>query len=163
MIRLNFASTNVDAHSMRDLPPLHRLALVRRLDRDGRSTSMDAEMADDDFSLYDDEEPTLPLRDKANAYPSESVEARSIYFLMDDMTSGKVVDARTLTGFPTLLRDGIVTPDGLFSEEFLEEMELYKEYHERRGREIRARRKRSPAEGFVTHVNKARRQRLMGE
>ncbi len=146
---------------MGDLPPLHRLALVRRLDRDVRSTSMDAEMTDDDFSLYDDEEPTLPLRDKANAYPSGSVEARSIYFLMDDMINGKVVDARQFTGFPTLLRDGIVTPDGLFSEEFLEEMELYKEYHERRGREIRARRKRSPAEGV--HVHKARRHRLMGE
>jgi len=125
---------------------------------------MDAEMADDDFSLYDDEEPTLPLREKANAYPDGSVEARSIYFLMDDMTSGKVVDARTLAGFPTLLRDGIVTPYGLLSEEFLEEMELYKEYHERRGREIRARRKRPAVpEGFVTHVNKARRQRFMGE
>ena len=148
---------------MGDLPPLHRLALVRRLDRDGPPTSMDAEMADD-FSLYDDEEPTLPLRDKANAYPSESEEARSIYFLMDDMTSGKVVDARTLSGFPTLLRDGIVTPYGLLSEEFLEEMELYKEYHERRGREIRARRKRPAVpEGMQTHVNKARQQRLMGE
>jgi len=124
---------------------------------------MDADMADD-FSLYDDEEPTLPLRDKANAYPSGSVEARSIYFLMDDMINGKVVDARTLAGFPTLLRDGIVTPDGLFSEEFLEEMELYKEYHERRGREIRARRKRPAVpEGMQTHVNKARQQRLMGE
>lgn len=148
---------------MGDLPPLHRLALVRRLDRDGRPTSMDADMADD-FSLYDDEEPTLPLRDKANAYPSGSVEARSIYFLMGDMINGKVVDARTLAGFPTLLRDGIVTPYGLFSEEYLEEMELYKEYHERRGREIRARRKRPAVpEGMVTDVNKARRQRLMGE
>ena len=149
---------------MRDLPPLHCLALVRRLDRDGPPTSMDAEMADDDFTLYDDEEPTLPLMEKANAYPSESKEARSIYFLLDDMTSGKVVDGRTLTGFPTLVRDGIVTPDGLLSEEFLEEMELYKEYHERRGREIRARRKRPAVpEGMQTHVNKARQQRLMGE
>ena len=147
---------------MRDLPPLHRLARVRLLDRDGQPTGM--EMADDDFSLYDDEEPTLPLREKANAYPSMSVEARSIYFLLDDMTNGKVVDARTLAGFPTLLRDGIVTPDGLLSEEFLEEMELYKEYHERRGREIRARRKRPAVpEGMQTHVNKARQQRLMGE
>ena len=147
---------------MGELPPLHRLARVSLLDRDGGSTGMDMDMADD-FSLYDDEEPTLPLREKANAYPSESEEARSVYFLMDDMTNGKVVDARTLAGFPTLLRDGIVTPDGLFSEEFLEEMELYKEYHERRGREIRARRKRPEVpEGMVTHVNKARRQRLMG-
>ena len=121
-------------------------------------TGMDMDM-DDDFSLYDDEEPTLPLMEKANAYPSKSKEAASIYFLMDDMTSGRVVDARQFTGFPTLLRDGIVTPDGLFSEEFLEEIELYKEYHERRGREIRARRKRSDAEGV--HVNKARRQRFM--
>ena len=122
---------------------------------------MDVEMADDDFNLYDDEEPTLPLRKKANAYPKRSKEAVSLYFLMDDMTSGRVVDARQFTGFPTLLRDGIVTPDGLFSEEFLEEIELYKEYHDRRGREIRARRERSPAEGV--HVNKARRLRLMGE
>ena len=160
MIRSNFAFTNVDAHGMGDLPPLHRLAHVRLLDRDGRPTGMDME-TDDDFSLYDDEEPTLPLRGKANAYPSGSEEARSIYFLLDDMTSGKVVDARQFTGFPTLLRDGIVTPDGLLSEEFLEEIELYKEYHERRGREIRARKKRSPAEGV--HVNKARRQRFMGE
>ena len=163
MIRLNFASTNVDAHTMGDLPPLHRLARVRLLDRDGGSTGMNMD-TEDDFSLYDDEEPTLPLREKANAYPSESEEARSVYFLMDDMTNGKVVDARALAGFPTLLRDGIVTPDGLFSEEFLEEMELYKEYHERRGREIRARRKRPAVpEGMVTDVNKARRQRLMGE
>ena len=125
-------------------------------------TGMDMDM-DDDFSLYDDEEPTLPLMEKANAYPSKSKEAASIYFLMDDMTNRRVVDARQFTGFPTLLRDGIVTPDGLLSEEFLEEMELYKEYHERRGREIRARRKRSAAEGVVTHVNKARRHRLMGE
>jgi len=148
---------------MGDLPPLHRLARVRHLAPDGRPTGMNMD-TEDDFSLYDDEEPTLPLREKANAYPSESEEARSVYFLMDDMTSGKVVDARTLAGFPTLLRDGIVTPDGLFSEEFLEEMELYKEYHERRGREIRARRKRPDVpEGMVTDVNKARRQRLMGE
>lgn len=148
---------------MGDLPPLHRLARVRQLFIDGPPTSMDVEMADDDFSLYDDEEPTLPLRKKANAYPKRSKEAVSLYFLMDDMTNGRVVDARQFTGFPTLLRDGIVTPDGLFSEEFLEEIELYKEYHDRRGREIRARRERSPAEGVVTHVNKARRQRLMGE
>lgn len=148
---------------MGDLPPLHRLARVRHLAPNGRHTGMDMDMADDDFSLYDDEEPTLPLREKANAYPSGSVEARSIYFLMDDMTSGKVVDARTSAGFPTLLRDGIVTPYGLLSEEFLEEMELYKEYHERRGREIRARRKRPAVpEGMVTDVNKARRQRFMG-
>ena len=147
---------------MRDLPTLHRLARVRLLDRDGQPTGM--EMADDDFSLYDDEEPTLPLREKANAYPSMSVEARSIYFLLDDMTSGKVVDARTLAGFQTLLRDGLVTPEGLLSAELLEEMELYKEYHERRGREIRARRKRPDVpEGMQTHVNKARQQRLMGE
>jgi len=146
---------------MGDLPPLHRLARVHHLAPDGPPTSMDAEMADDDFSLYDDEEPTLPLREKANAYPKKSKEAVSLYFLMEDMTNGRVVDARQFTGFPTLLRDGIVTPDGLFSEEFLEEIELYKEYHERRGREIRARRKRSPAEGV--HVNKAHRQRLMGE
>ena len=146
---------------MGDLPPLHRLALVRPLDRDRPPTSMDAEMADDDFSLYDDEEPTLPLMKKAKAYPKKSKEHVSLYFLMEDMENGRVVDARQFTGFPTLLRDGIVTPDGLFSEEFLEEIELYKEYHERRGREIRARRKRSDAEGV--HVNKARRQRLMGE
>ena len=147
---------------MGDLPPLHRLALVRHLAPNERPTGM--EMADDDFSLYDEEEPTLPLREKMKAYPSMSVEARSIYFLLDDMTNGKVVDARTLAGFPTLLRDGIVTPDGLLSEEFLEEMELYKEYHERRGREIRARRKRPAVpQGVITHVNKARRQRFMGE
>ena len=54
-----------------------------------------------------------------------------------------------------------MTPDGLLSEEVLEEIELYKEYHERRGREIRARKKRSSAEGV--HVNKARRQRFMGD
>ena len=148
---------------MGDLPPLHRLARVRQLFIDGPPTSMDVEMADDDFSLYDDEEPTLPLRKKANAYPKRSKEAVSLYFLMDDMTNGRVVDARQFTGFPTLLRDGIVTPDGLFSEEFLEEIELYKEYHERRGREIRARRKRPDVpEGVRTHVNKARRQRFMG-
>ena len=148
---------------MRDLPPLHRLALVRHLAPNGWPTGMDMDTVDD-FSLYDDEEPTLPLREKMKAYPSMSVEARSIYFLLDDMTSGKVVDARTLAGFPTLLRDGIVTPDGLLSEEFLEEMELYKEYHERRGREIRAHRKRPAVpEGMQTHVNKARRQRFMGE
>ena len=128
-----------------------------------RASETRPDMADDD-SLYDDEEPTLPLREKANAYPSESVEARSVYFLLDDMANRKVVDARTLAGFPTLLKDGIVTADGLLSEEFLEEMEEYKEYHERRGREIRARRKRPAVpEGMVTHVNKARRQRLMGE
>ena len=148
---------------MGDLPPLHRLALVRHPAPDGRPTGMDMDTVDD-FSLYDDEEPTLPLREKMKAYPSMSVEARSIYFLLDDMTNGKVVDARTLAGFPTLLRDGLVTPDGLLSEKFLEEMELYKEYHERRGREIRARRKRPAVpEGMQTHVNKARQQRLMGE
>ena len=146
---------------MGDLPPLHRLARVRQLFIDGPPTGMDAEMDDDDFSLYDDEEPTLPLREKANAYPKKSKEHVSLWFLMDDMENGRVVDARQFTGFPTLLRDGIVTPDGLLSEEFLEEIELYKEYHERRGREIRARKKRSPAEGV--HVNKARRQRFMGE
>ena len=160
MIRLNLAFTNVDAHTMGDLPPLHRLALVHHLAPNGRPTGMDME-TDDDFSLYDDEEPTLPLREKANAYPKKSKEHVSLWFLMDDMTNGRVVDARQFTGFPTLLRDGIVTPDGLLSEEFLEEIELYKEYHDRRGREIRARKKRSPAEGV--HVDKARRQRLMGE
>ena len=148
---------------MGDLPPLHRLARVRQLFIDGPPTGMDAEMDDDDFSLYDDEEPTLPLMKKAKAYPKKSKEHVSLWFLMDDMENGSVVDARQFTGFPTLLRDGIVTPDGLLSEEVLEEIELYKEYHERRGREIRARKKRSPAEGVVTHVNKARRQRLMGE
>ena len=149
---------------MRNLPPLHRLARVHHLVPDGPPTSMDAEMADDDFSLYDEEEPTLPLMEKANSYPSESKEAASIYFLLEDMTNRRVVDARRMTGFPTLLRDGLVTPDGLLSEEFLEEMELYKEYHERRGREIRARRKRPAVpEGMQTHVNKARQQRLMGE
>ena len=118
-------------------------------------------MADDD-SLYDDEEPAFPLRKKIQAYPSMSVEARSIYFLVDDMVEGKVVDARTLAGFPTLLRDGLVTPDGLLSEELLEEMEEYKEYHERRGREIRDRKGRPAVpEGVLTHVNKARRQRFM--
>lgn len=149
---------------MGDLPPLHRLARVRHLAPDGRPTSMDAEMADDDFSLYDDEEPTLPLMEKRKAYPSMSVEARSIYFLLDDMANRKVVDARKMAGFPTLLRDGLVTPDGLLSEEFLEEMELWKEYKERRGREIRARRKRPAVpQGVITDVNKARRQRFMGE
>ena len=147
---------------MGDLPPLHRLARVRQLFINGRPTGMDMDM-DDDFSLYDDEEPTLPLREKAKAYPKKSKEAVSLYFLREDMTNGRVVDERQFTGFSTLLKDGIVTPDGLPSEEFLEEIELYREYHERRGREIRARRKRSPAEGVVTHVNKARRQRLMGE
>ena len=122
---------------------------------------MSMDMADD-FSLYDDEEPAFPLRKKIQAYPSMSVEARSIYFLIEDMTNGKVVDARRMSGFPTLLRDGIVTPDGLLSEEFLEEMELYKEYHERRGREIRDRKKRPAVpEGVLTDVNKARRQRFM--
>ena len=52
-------------HTMGDLPPLHRLARVRQLFIDGPPTSMDAEMDDDDFSLYDDEEPTLPLMKKA--------------------------------------------------------------------------------------------------
>ena len=117
----------------------------------------------DDDSLYDDEEPAFPYRKKIQAYPSESKEAVSIYFLMEDLQNGKVIDARRMTGFPTLLRDGIVTPDGLLSEEVLEEIELYKEYHERRGREIRARRKRPDVpEGVRTHVNKARRQRFMG-
>ena len=125
-------------------------------------TGMDMDM-DDDFSLYDDEEPTWPFREKIQSYPEGSKEAASVFFLFDDITNGRVVDARQFAGFSTLLRDGIVTPDGLLSEEVLEEIELYKEYHERRGREIRARRKRSPAEGVVTHVNKARRQRLMGE
>ena len=115
----------------------------------------------DDDSLYDDEEPAFPYRKKIQAYPSGSKEAVSIYFLMEDMQNGRVIDARGFTGFPTLLRDGIVTPDGLFSEEFLEEIELYREYHERRGREIRARKETLSAEGV--HVNKARRQRLMGE
>ena len=70
--------------------------------------------------------------------------------------------ALTAGGFATLLRDGLVTPDGLLSAELLEEIELYKEYHERRGREIRARRKRSAVpQGVVTHVNRARRQRFM--
>ena len=118
---------------------------------------------DDDFSLYDDEEPTWPFREKIQSYPEGSKEAASVFFLFDDITNGRVVDARQFAGFSTLLRDGIVTPDGLLSEEVLEEIELYKEYHERRGREIRARRERSAAEGVVTHVNKARRQRLMGE
>ena len=117
----------------------------------------------DDFSLYDDEEPRLPHREKMLAYPSKSKEADSIYFLLDDMLEGRVVDARRMTGFPTLLRDGLVTPDGLLSAELLDEMELYKEYHERRGREIRARRKRPAVpEGVLTHVHKARRQRFMG-
>ncbi len=146
---------------MGELPPLHRLEGVRALGRDRRpaSTYMDAA---DDFSLYDDEEPALPYRKKILAYPKKSKEAITIYFLMEDLQNGSVVDARQFDGFPTLLRDGIVTPDGLLSEEVLEEIELYKEYHERRGREIRARRERSPAEGVVTHVHKARRQRLMG-
>ena len=56
-------------------------------------TGMDMDM-DDDFSLYDDEEPTLPLMEKANAYPSKSKEAASIYFLMDDMTNRRVVEAK---------------------------------------------------------------------
>ena len=93
----------------------------------------------DDFSLYDDEEPRLPLREKILAYPSGSKEADSIYFLVDDMLEGKVVDARTLTGFPTLLRDGLVTEDGLPSEGVKEEMRVYDEYHTRRGVEIRNR------------------------
>jgi hypothetical protein len=118
----------------------------------------------DDFSLYDDEEPTLPLREKGNAYPKKSKEAASIYFLLDDMANRTVVDARQYTGFATLLRDGIVTPDGLLSEEFLEEMELYKAYHERRGREIRARRKRSevPEGVLVPHLKVACRERFRG-
>ena len=77
---------------------------------------------DDDFSLYDDEEPTWPFREKIQSYPSGSKEAISVYFLMEDTQNGRVVDARGFTGFPTLLRDGIVTPDGLLSEEVLEEM-----------------------------------------
>ena len=75
---------------------------------------------------------------------------------MEDLQNGKVIDARSMTGFPTLLRDGIVTPDGLLSEEVLEEIELYKEYHERRGREIRARRKRDvPEESAPTAIHGA--------
>ena len=130
---------------MGELPPLHRLDGVRALGRDRRpaSTYMDAA---DDFSLYDDEEPTLPLREKANAYPKKSKEAATIYFLMDDMTNRRVVDARQFTGFPTLLRDGLVTPDGLPSEELLEEIELYDEYHTRRGVEIRAKRAKKAGE-----------------
>ena len=145
---------------MGELPPLHRLALVHHLAPNGRPTGMDME-TDDDFSLYDDEEPTWPFREKIQSYPEGSKEAASVFFLFDDITNGRVVDARQFAGFSTLLRDGIVTPDGLLSEEVLEEIELYKEYHERRGREIRARRKRSPAEGV--HVHKARRHRLIGE
>ena len=91
----------------------------------------------DDFSLYDDEEPRFPLMEKRKAYPSGSKEAVSLFFLMDDLVGGRVVDARTMTGFPTLLRDGLVTPDGLPSEELLEEIELYDEYHTRGGRDSR--------------------------
>ena len=63
----------------------------------------------DDDSLYDDEEPAFPLREKILAYPSGSKEAVSIYFLMEDIAEGRVVDARVFTGFPTLLADGLVT------------------------------------------------------
>ena len=146
---------------MGELPPLHRLARARQRAGDGGPASVSMDAADD-FSLYDDEEPTLPLREKMQAYPSMSVEARSIYFLVDDMTNGKVVDARRMSGFPTLLRDGLVTSDGLLSEELLEEMELYKEYHERRGREIRARRKRPAVpDGVLGHKHRARRERFL--
>ena len=100
----------------------------------------------DDFSLYDDEEPRFPLMEKRKAYPSGSKEAVSLFFLMDDLVEGRVVDARTFTGFPTLLRDGLVTPDGLPSEELLEEIELYDEYHTRRGVEIRAKRAKKAGE-----------------
>ena len=100
----------------------------------------------DDFSLYDDEEPRFPLMEKRKAYPSGSKEAVSLFFLMDDLVGGKVVDARQFTGFPTLLRDGLVTPDGLPSEELLEEIELYDEYHTRRGVEIRAKRAKKAGE-----------------
>ena len=93
---------------MGDLPPLHRLARVRQLFIDGPPTSMDVEMADDDFSLYDDEEPTLPLMEKANAYPSKSKEAASIYFLMDDMTNRRVVDARRQQSTPAEIDGRVV-------------------------------------------------------
>ena len=50
---------------------------------------MDME-TDDDFSLYDDEEPTWPFREKIQSYPSGSKEAISVYFLMEDMQNGRV-------------------------------------------------------------------------
>ena len=93
----------------------------------------------DDDSLYDDEEPAFPYRKKILAYPSGSKEALSVYFLMDDILEGKVVDARTFTGFPTLLADGLVTEDGLPSEGVKEELLAYDKYHTERGRKIRDR------------------------
>jgi len=93
----------------------------------------------DDDSLYDDEEPAFPLREKILAYPSGSKEAVSIYFLMEDIAEGRVVDARVFTGFPTLLADGIVTEDGLPSEGVEEEILAYDKYHTERGRKIRER------------------------
>ena len=94
----------------------------------------------DDDSLYDDEEPAFPYREKILAYPSGSKEAVSVYFLMEDIVGGKVVDARAFTGFPTLLADGLVTEDGLPSEGVEEEIKAYDKYHTERGRKIRARR-----------------------
>ena len=93
----------------------------------------------DDDSLYDDEEPAFPYREKILAYPSGSKEAVSVYFLMEDIVAGKVVDARTFTGFPTLLADGLVTEDGLPSEGVEEEIKAYDKYHTERGRKIRDR------------------------
>ena len=93
----------------------------------------------DDDSLYDDEEPAFPFREKILAYPSGSKEALSVYFLMEDIVEGRVVDARTLTGFPALLADGLVTEDGLPSEGVKEDLLAYDKYHTELGRKIRDR------------------------
>ena len=106
--------------------------------------------AADDFSLYDDEEPTLPLMKKAKAYLKEQEPLP--LFSHRDMENGEVVDA-VVHRLSDASEDGIVTPDGALRE-FLEEIELYKEYHERRGQEIRAREALEVPEGMVTHVYK---------
>ena len=108
--------------------------------------------------------PRFPYREKILAYPSGSKEALSVFFLIDDMADGKVVDARRMTGFATLCWDGLVTLKGELSEELLEELRAYDEYHTRRGREIRNRRPaRAVPEGvLVPHLKVACRERFRG-
>ena len=51
----------------------------------------------DDFSLYDDEEPTASM-EKANAYLKRA--RRPLRSILRDDANRKVVDARQFTGFP---------------------------------------------------------------
>ena len=62
-------------------------------------------MFSDDESLYDEEEPTFPYREKMKAYPSMSKASLSVYFLLEDISKGVPIDTRHWYAFKTLLGD----------------------------------------------------------